>query len=761
MADLLLHAEARQSSEGLKIQECFDRIHQYHIQTANIVALPGDTDTVKNKISVFPGDDIEQQTIVIASRYGKNDADPGSIDTTIALFDSVHSVSEQKLVLSSLYPLNVSDEYPAPKCIFELTSGEGEEDHFLKMQVNSDRDFREELTLLGFSHNDIEVLQGLELKMVAEREENSTHIYKTFMIPLNLDNPILGRFASASGLSRLFAQIETRVKPKIIHRIENMFRREKISRRSIMTGAAKIGALMTIGATTGIPHVENERASEHFEEHMSELTQEEREMMNEIAQYRKGYGLEPVPYELSVMLQGVERPPISEKEKLQNKLPAYNTACGIVAQDTANLLFGERSKNVVHSVEEREENPYAISFRGEEEKTLSIPVDMHRQSRTVFDQVLLHEFGHAIDPRVTKNVYNLREMIRAEHGKWKAVSMANQFDGLFFKHKNDLTLVSLAKNIGRAVAVNCQSNSVRAFCGASGEAYIHNLVKIIANKHYGSVDKLVFNDETIEQIGRQVVAEVQKQPDIFDGELMQLYVSGMEDACQEQWAELMRVAILEPELIGNNHTVMSGVNEVLTLLHGQKIDLTDLRKQLMQRRHADIFDEEERLFNANKEGSLDMFTSKAYSQYNLDVEQARNAWKAFEKKNSLMSNFFDPAQTVEFDDKISQKYVDSCRRFLQAYPEASKAVLDASRSSINSVSLPFLDAHISLDTHRQLEQATDVGLLWRIFSGKPLDNDTYDRIKRNQEVLDSFIKLHDARKIVSEEMLIESSSNLN
>lgn len=193
----------------------------------------------------------------------------------------------------------------------------------------------------------------------------------------------------------------------------------------------------------------------------------------------------------------------------------------------------------------------------------------------------LHEVaGHGTDPEIVVNQFQPDVYIRILHGKARMLTKIFDFPDLFFNHKDDTTLV----DIFGFVQIYLDAR-FKDFFGQKRLELIENdaeltrfLSLVCEADGAGSVRPAKNFDR--EKMG-ELVQLIARGEIRLKGELSSLYLKVFSSYLHEHYAELIKHAVLYPDLINHDPDILEGATEIFSAIKGETVSLESLRREIL------------------------------------------------------------------------------------------------------------------------------------------------------------------------------------
>ena len=705
------------------LQQKFRLLHMFNKDSG--MAVDGTDHEVNVSIQSYmdsiPVSSPNVKTACIVTRYTAEEIDDPTT-TTIAFYHTpVKEEFTYDRMMSIITPGEFPDE-PTPACIVELN-----DDNSIQLTMSASEQTRFDRILRGKDESGFKrVLQELGI---------SDTIFK--IISETGDAQVLRHSKTTKKPELMTFKIQPGKYPEVTKNVDallgNLYKSLKIrnagvdqGRRGFMKMAAATGAYAVTQA------IDPQHGKTKKDEFATLLEPEEAVMVNKIQDIRKSFALEPMPEELTEPLKNPRETAV--QREFQNDLPEFNKGSGMAAEYIAKTVFGDSSaRKLLHNATFDEFSPYLMAFGN---RKVSLSVDTSTLVTKEIINIILHEVGgHGSDPRNGLTIYNLPQLIRAEYGKWKALSQAYAVQGQLLNHPNDLTLPLLKRSLGEVIGNNINHDTKAQLSDPSGIQLIEKLVNQLAQKKNISPKDLIFNKQVCMDVGEEIVGHIRNKTLDIQGELKTVYQDTLESALTEQWAEMVRISILNPDLINHNTTIIEGVETVLSTIQGKLVNLGELRDKVADTKsYADRLSDERELRPAFENNTLNAFQPRS----GMDKHIAAAALTEFEKKKDQFTAFVTNG-TIPDTIPAEQKAL------LTRYSEASKEIVAMHTTLRNTTNQKFdanFDPEIDINEIREIEHAIDSAFIRRILFTPDIDQETTSTIEHHIGVLRKYIASH-------------------
>ena len=670
------------------------------------------------------------KTACMVTRYTAEEIDDPTTTTIAFYYTPVKEEFTYDRMMSIVTPGEFPDE-PTPACIVELN-----DDNSIQLTISASEQSRFDRILRGKDESGFKrVLQELGI---------SDTLFKT--ISETGEVQVLQRNNRTNKPELMTFNIQLETYPDVTKNVDallgNLYKRLKIrnagvdhDRRNFFKKAAIAGGVVTsYMAGTQLGVMRRSQPMETVDNLLSSLEKEEQRMIEEIQDIRKGFNLSPTPAELEYALQNPRETDV--QKEFQSDLPEFNKASGMAAEHIAKTLFGDSgSKTLLHRATTDEFLPDYIAFNFNN-RTLTVSAEFPNFTEEKIINTLLHEVGgHGSDPKIGLTIYNRSQLIRAEYGKWNALSQAYAVQEQFFNHPNDLTLPLLKRSLGEVVGNTINQDTKAQLSDPSGIQLIEKLVNQLAQKKNIPPKDLVFNKQVCMDIGEEIVSHIRNKTLDIHGQLKTVYQDILEGALTEQWAEMERISILNPDLIDHSTTIIEGVETVLSAIQGKPVNLTKLRDEVSDTKiYADRLSDERELRPACENNTLDTFQPRS----EMDKFKAAAALTEFKQKEDQFTAF---VTNGTIPDTISAKQ----KALLTRYSEASKEIVAIHTTLRNTTNQKFdanFDPEIDINEIREIEHSIDSAFIRRILFTPDIDQETTSTIEHHIGVLRKYIASH-------------------
>lgn len=418
---------------------------------------------------------------------------------------------------------------------------------------------------------------------------------------------------------------------------------------------------------------------------------EYKQMLEEIVKYRQRVGLSGLPKEIIEEAERVGRGEgtiwIDEPPEFENLLPQAIRSYGMYAQRAIEVLLGPNSRRFCRGVK-RTDDDY-LGFDPRERKAL-FPKGIAYFSPIVPDEgesdtinYITHEaIGHGTDPLMAYEgefrVIPFDQLVKIEHGKWRALTQTTNVEGQFLRHPNDAVFkkIELSTGLFMAKAIT-EGKNLESLLTDTGRKKLEEILEVLARERGVSVSELKYNKRTCRIIGEYFfqgrLSSVQED---FSGELRDLIAGEIEPGLKEIYAEMMKMAIVYPDKIGDNGEVIEGIREVVETIRGERVDLAEVREAIRTPN-----EEEKQRYRYEREFLAEEKPREELEKV-LSPEEVERIKKEIEKRERLEKGFRDFMMKGTFEIPAGadperytalSEFARFCKRSVEGYPKLIEA----------------------------------------------------------------------------------------
>ena len=303
----------------------------------------------------------------------------------------------------------------------------------------------------------------------------------------------------------------------------------------------------------------------------------------DIVSYRTSLGLSPLPPEVKDRLYDKTTDWKIPDARFENKLPQAFTSYGMASEHVQRFAFGKQSGRMVNSIQLDELKTGGAYFIDFSDRKWLISPRIDSLGMGDFLDLALHEaIGHGSDPEGFKDIYPTDTLFKVSRGKWRMLSQAFKVEGQFFHHPKDMMLPQAEKKIGLQFARDYRKGDIDKMFASDAESF--EALKIfseVAREKGVLPEDFKFNKEACRKIGRSLLADITSGK-LATGEAVSSWSEPiMEDSLKEIYAEMIRMAILYPEMIGDNPEILACATEILSAIREENVDLGLLRNRIV------------------------------------------------------------------------------------------------------------------------------------------------------------------------------------
>ncbi len=466
----------------------------------------------------------------------------------------------------------------------------------------------------------------------------------------------------------------------------------------------------------------------------SDLSNESKKMMSEIIKFRVSLGLEGLPAEVipGLLKKDVWKP---EQEDFTNLLPEKNKSYGIRIDELTRILFGKNSRRLVKGVRQDPSSPYGITFDTNARECL-LDEDIHRiPIEKDFTDFVLHEAaGHGSDPSLNLPLPP-DILIKTEYGKWMALSQCLSIEGQFLNHPNDLMFPLLKTSIGEKIGRTITENlNISGLMHEENTGIVNQEITKIARARGKSIEDLKFNKKACKEIGEVLISLLRSGQIKFTGSLKKVFTDGMEKVCVEIYAEMVKYAVMYPNLIGQNLNITMGIENVFSAIQERPVNIEVLRG-LIKQPGKDVLDRYvlEKTFLAkrpNESADIQTLTEK-------QQERARQEQEDFQRRNKAFKDFLDrghiPGSLDVHSDQIESvaKFAKLTSRIVNKYPMLKDTHIQQYDN--------LFDPNLHIWEIKEIERAMDTGFIRDLTADSNVSNHDLTQIINNNKILEKFV----------------------
>ncbi len=310
----------------------------------------------------------------------------------------------------------------------------------------------------------------------------------------------------------------------------------------------------------------------------------EQQSLSEIAVYRKTFGLSPLPLELKNALKDKDYP---REWKLHlsptlNRLPITLKPYGEEAIKIVKVIFGPKANHLIRNIKLHPTIPGEFDYDSSE-YALLFPYNINDYlAETALSDFILHEgVGHGSDPyydtRRPENLYPFPVLLTIEHGKWRMLDQAFAIPGQFLNHPEDEALPKIKKFLGESLLEKLNTPGSAWFKNRYTLFLVQKALTQAQNENKSSA---ATGDKALMSFGGKIFDLFRQGKVQFMEEYADSIEQVIDDYLGEIYAEMMKMAILHPERIGNNQEILGGCQEIIEAIRGEKINFRDIHDSL-------------------------------------------------------------------------------------------------------------------------------------------------------------------------------------
>ncbi len=510
-----------------------------------------------------------------------------------------------------------------------------------------------------------------------------------------------------------------------------------ISRRTFLSliGGSAAGAIMGRVLVKYFPEETVEAVATAIKE--VSLSKESKQKLNEVVEYRRKLGLDGLsPGALRGLFIGEKWQ--SPSEKLEVDLPEKNKSYGLRIKEIMDNLFGGNSGRLVREVRADSSFPYGMFFDSSSrscclsDSVQNIPIE------GVFTDYALHEaVGHGSDPLLNLN-YPPEILAGVAHGKWRALSRCLSIEGQFLDHPGDLMLPLLKRSIGEVVGrAVVEKKKLRSIVNWKNAEVVRNIVDEIAEENGKDTDELKFNKQVCGQLGGELFQLLMDGKIRFDGELRDRYREEMESVCAEIYAEMVKYALLYPDLIGDDEDVIQGIEEVFSAVKGKAIDISTVRSSV-KHPDEDILARNRKETNFLEQNSEDFWVIPLPSLTPDEQQLALEQEKEFKEQEEKFEEYAETG-ALKGPFKVEDEKKQVFDRFSNLYSTIIKNYPSLKNTFAIQYNTDF-DPDLHIWEINEIEAAMDSGFVRQILFREDISEQDLENLRSKTEILDNFVK---------------------
>jgi len=472
----------------------------------------------------------------------------------------------------------------------------------------------------------------------------------------------------------------------------------------------------------------------------------------EIGKYREKLGLTQLPWELSLIEKYYASAFISEETwrepaEIALEMPVAKRSYGELIKDVMKKVYGDKSGRLVKAVYSDEGNPEGVLFWNDTRK-VSLPREI---TNKLYPDVLhnaLHEaVGHGSDPADALTVFPTGVLLKAEEGKWRALSKALSIEGQFLFNPGDSAYPMFKKDLGEAYAREfVLEKQVPAF--GEGMNDLTGPLAEIAQKQGVAAADIKFNKRACLVIGTKLTESKLSKRISFNDNLEKAYNEKMDSALREIYAEMVKYALIYPDLINNDEDIVGGVKEVFQAISGRDdIDMNRLRAEVIKPNPELLVlrSEEEKAVAAavsimEQESLSQPPQPVEYVSSVVDVAEIKEEITDISEKRDKFESFIQfgelPESAQELSDEergLFETYAKQCSKMISEYPTLSNTLY-------KKLDWEF-DPPLHIWEIMEIEMAIDTAQIRELLDDPSLlkDSERFQALNSKSEVLQKFI----------------------
>jgi hypothetical protein len=470
---------------------------------------------------------------------------------------------------------------------------------------------------------------------------------------------------------------------------------------------------------------------------VEEARLDEGTLLSETITFRESLDLEGLPEEL---VKGL----LEKKEwttgidQFSNELPVKIQSYGMRIAEVLQSLCGENAGRLVKGARVDKNFPYGIAFSGGDRKCIVSDSISSMPIKTEYMNFVLHEAGgHGTDP--VSMEYPLKMLIKIEHGKWKALSQMLSIEGQFLYNPGDLMFPLLKKKVGETVGYwYVTGQNLSNIFDEANINLVNSELEAIARERGRKLQDLKFNKSVCKELGGKLVSLLRSGKIKFSGDLKKTYQSGMESAGVEIYAEMVKYALVYPDLIKGNKMIVGGISEVFSTIQGRKVSIEKLReaiknpsKEVLERNAS----EKVLLEKLKGEEVIDSQGARPLSPEEEEI--ARKQQEEFDLREKAFNDFVSNGELPEYleinepEKSIVVEYAKLYSKIVNKYP----MLTDTFASQYNE----SFDPELNIWEIREIETAMGSEIARTITGSKSLDNQTIEEIQKRILPLEKFV----------------------
>ncbi len=511
---------------------------------------------------------------------------------------------------------------------------------------------------------------------------------------------------------------------------------KKIDRRTFMSMAGGSALGLVIGGTLAkyFPEETTEAVITKIGE--INLSKEAKQKLDQVVEYRRQLGLNGLsPGILRGLIKREKWK--SEAEELAVNLPEKNKSYGLRIREVMGTLFGDNAGRLVGEVRADSGFPYGMFFDCFS-RSCCLSHSVHDiPIKGKFTDYALHEAaGHGSDPLLNLD-YPPEMLAKVAHGKWRALSRCLSVEGQFLDHPGDLMLPLLKRSIGEVIGkVIVEKKKLRGIVNWKNAEVVRNVIDKTARENEKSIDQLKFNKRICEQIGGELFQLLIGGKVRFTGDLEDKYQDKMENVCVEIYAEMIKYALLYPDLIGNDPDIIQGVEEIFSAVQGKSVDIGMIRKRVK-------YPDEEILARNRKETSFLNGEASDYSVIPLPVLTSDEQQLVLEQEEEFSERekkFEDCAEKGIIQDSLPIS--DEERQVLDRFTGLYSSVLEKHPSLKDTFGIQYntdFDPDLHIWQIHEVEAAMDSGFVRQIIVARDISEQDLEMLRKKVVILDNFV----------------------
>ncbi len=309
-----------------------------------------------------------------------------------------------------------------------------------------------------------------------------------------------------------------------------------------------------------------------------------RRLVGEIKYYRSLLGLPELPenFDKNIDEELWQKAEMHISQEYQHRVDFKNEVYTRYLEKFTACCFGEHEHQICIGSYTDPTNPEQTAFSPSEHKLL-IPASMQSiYPLSECAEYFLHEVaGHGTDPELEVNQFSPEVYVRVLHGKARMVTRVFNFPDLFLNHPDDTTISDMFKKFNEYMTMHFHDviGKDRLNLFETEEDAIKFLSLFCQPDGKGGVEpKAVFERSNMVDFASQVAGGQIH----LKGYFKELFSETFKSCIHEQYAELIKFAILYPDLINHDSDIMEGATQIFSAIKGEPVVLDQLAQQISQ-----------------------------------------------------------------------------------------------------------------------------------------------------------------------------------